>query len=78
MKKGEVKLIEIEDFGAEFADAVIALAAAVRKTPLTNRALALLLKDKTGVSMTDCLAIVYALPNLSAHYLKQKKINGQR
>jgi hypothetical protein len=70
-RKETMTQIEVEDFGAELAEAIITMSQAVQKAPLTNRALALLLKDMTGISLTDCLTIVEALPRLAAHYTKK-------
>lgn len=65
--------IEVEDFGATLADAIVALSEAVQRTPLTDRALALLLKDMTGINLGDCLTIIEALPHLAAHYTKDAR-----
>lgn len=65
--------IEVEDFGATIAEAVVTISQAVQRTPLTDRAIALLLKDMTGISLTDCMTIVEALPHLAAHYTKEVK-----
>jgi hypothetical protein len=65
--------IEVEDFGATIAEAIVTISQAVQKTPLTDRAIALLLKDMTGISLTDCMTIIEALPHLAAHYTKDQQ-----
>lgn len=69
--KAKITKIEIEDFGTEFANAVIALADAKEKSLLKDRAFALLLRDQTGINLTDCLEVIKALPRLREHYLKK-------
>lgn len=63
--------IEIEDYGATLAEAIVALSSAVRSTPLTNRALAVLLHDyDKNIPMSACIRIVEILPKLGEYYIK--------
>jgi hypothetical protein len=63
--------ILVEDYGAELAEAITSLAKAVKTTPLTNRAIAVLLHDyDKSITLTDCERIVTILPKLAEYYTK--------
>lgn len=65
------KQIQVEDYGATLAEAIIKLSATLKNSPLTNRALAVLLHDyNKGVTLGDCLTIVETLPHLAEYYTK--------
>lgn len=65
--------VEVQDYGASLAEAIIKLSKAIKSTPLTERALGVLLRDLTGVNLTEVMAILRALPRLEQEYLKQAK-----
>lgn len=55
----------------DWRDAIVDIAEAVEKTPLTNRAMALLIADTCkGVSMSQVQKVLEAIPKLSVRYLK--------
>lgn len=54
-------------------EAIIEMANAVEKCPLTNRALALLISDSCGVTLTQATRVLDALPKLSQRYIKKKE-----
>lgn len=71
MTKPLKRQIEIEDYGAELADAIIKLAHVANTTPLTNRAIAVLLHDyDKNIPMSHCVRIIEILPKLSEYYIK--------
>lgn len=51
-------------------EAIIEIANAMKKCPLTDRALALLVADTCGVPMTQVLKVLDALSSLEKRYLK--------
>lgn len=65
------KKIDVEDYGATLAEAIISISAAVKDTPLTARAIAVLLHDyDKSIALTDCERIVQILPQLAGYYVK--------
>ena len=55
----------------DWRDAIVEIADAVKSTQLTNRALALMITDMTrGVSMTQAMVVLEAIPQLKKRYLK--------
>lgn len=65
------KQIEVEDYGATLAQSITKLSAAMKNTPLTKRAIAILLHDyNKSIPLTDCLAVLNALPYLAEYYTK--------
>ena len=55
---------------SEWREAIVKIAEAVEGSPLTNRALALLLRDSTGVTFSEIMAVLKAIPKLPEKYLK--------
>ena len=51
-------------------EAIIEMANAIEKCPLTNRALALLIADSCKVTMSQAISVIEVLPKLSKRYLK--------
>lgn len=51
-------------------EAIVEMAKVIENCPLTDRALALLIADCSGVTMTQALAVLDALPRLKTKYLK--------
>ncbi len=63
--------IEVEDFGASIADGIITLSNAIKNTPLTERAMIVLLVDATGLTIRDCKTVIRAIPQLALLYTDQ-------
>lgn len=55
----------------DYREAIVEIGNAIEECPLTNRALAVLLADISGVSMTQALTVLEALPQLKKRYLKK-------
>lgn len=64
------KQIEVEDFGATLAAEIIKLSDAVESSPITIRAMAILLADKTGLSLTQCRTLLQSITELKQTYVK--------
>lgn len=64
------KTIEVEDFGATLSEAILAISAAMEALPITDRALALLLSDASGLTMTQCMNAIKYLRLLELRYTK--------
>lgn len=52
-------------------EAIIEMANAVDKCPLSNRALALLIADSCKVNITQALSVLDVLPKLASKYIKK-------
>lgn len=51
-------------------EAIVEMANSIKDCPLSDRALALLIADSCPVTLTQALAVIKALPDLSKKYLK--------
>lgn len=54
----------------EWREAIVEISNVLKKISLTDRALALLIADSCNVKLTQALAVLKAIPNLSKRYLK--------
>jgi hypothetical protein len=55
----------------DWREAIVEVANAIKNSPLTDRALALLIVDATaGVSFTQIMSVLRAIPLLPEKYLK--------
>lgn len=54
----------------DWREAIVEVADAIKKSPLTNRALALLIADTCKVTFTQALEVLIAIPKLPKKYLK--------
>ena len=55
----------------EWREAIVYIANSIKNTPLTERALCLLISDASGVKMTDVREVLRTIPKLSERYLKE-------
>lgn len=56
---------------SEFREAIVDVANTMRKIKLTDRALALLISDASGISMTAVLKVLESCKTLDQKYLKK-------
>jgi hypothetical protein len=54
----------------EWREAIVEISNVLKKIPLTDRALALLIADSCNVKLTQALEVLRAIPELSKRYLK--------
>jgi uncharacterized protein HemY len=57
----------------DYREAIVEVGNALNNCPLTDRALALLIADSSKITITQALAVLKILPELSKRYLKNKE-----
>lgn len=73
MKKTSIKKIEVQGVTDELVAAIQNISTAMqvlKNSRLSERALILLLRDATGLSLRDIKKVLEALPNLEKWYLR--------
>jgi hypothetical protein len=63
--------IEVEDFGASIAEEIIYISRAIKNTILTDRALALLIRDKSNIGLGDIVTVLETIRNMERIYVKR-------